>query len=228
LEHHSILYGPVNRLLIRLLGEPPVEKMSPGAAAFWFPDGKEAWIPDAAIMTLLLLLLFLVFFPMAARKYRRERPGGVQNFLEMIVDAIRGLIDDVIGHGAEKKYLNILGTFAIFIFAANLFGPSSPPAPPGPFDDGRLASSSSTSQPGFREHGFGYLRHGAGVCRTVFPSRDDRQLRLILSLSLRLFMNIYGEHTATGISPASPPRCPGLSWRWGSSPPSCSPSSSSP
>ena len=29
-EHHSILYGPVNRLLIRLFGAPPVEKLSPG------------------------------------------------------------------------------------------------------------------------------------------------------------------------------------------------------
>jgi hypothetical protein len=35
MEHHSILYEPVNRLLIALLGEPPVGRMSPGAAAFW-------------------------------------------------------------------------------------------------------------------------------------------------------------------------------------------------
>jgi len=31
-EHHSILYGPINALLIRLFGEPPVEKLSPGWA----------------------------------------------------------------------------------------------------------------------------------------------------------------------------------------------------
>src|SRR5262245_63014614 len=96
--------------------------MSPAAATFWFPDGKEAWIPDPAIMTLLLMLFFVVFFPLAARKFRREKPGGVQNFLEMMVDAIRGLVEDVIGHGASKKYLNIIGALAIFIFGANLFG----------------------------------------------------------------------------------------------------------
>ena len=74
-EHHSFLYGPVNRLLIHLLGPPPVEKMSPGAAAFFFPDGKEAWIPDAALMALLVLLIFAVFLPLAARRYDRQRPG---------------------------------------------------------------------------------------------------------------------------------------------------------
>jgi len=45
--------------------------VSPGAAAFFFPDGKEAWIPDAALMTLLLLLIFAIFFPWLARRYSR-------------------------------------------------------------------------------------------------------------------------------------------------------------
>ena len=67
-EHHSILYGPINALLIRLFGEPPVEKLSSGWASFLFPDGKEAWIPDAAIMTLLLTLLIAILFPLAARR----------------------------------------------------------------------------------------------------------------------------------------------------------------
>jgi len=88
-EHHSILYGPVNRLLIALLGPPPVERMSPGAAAFWFPDGRSAWIPDAAIMALLVLVIFAVFLPLAARRYDKERPGRVQNFLEMVVAGVR-------------------------------------------------------------------------------------------------------------------------------------------
>jgi F-type H+-transporting ATPase subunit a len=207
LEHHSILYGPVNRLLIRLLGEPPVEKMSPGAAAFWFPDGKEAWIPDPAIMTLLLLLLFVVFFPLAARKYRREKPGGVQNFLEMIVDAVRGLVEDVIGHGAQKKYLNIIGTFAVFIFVANLFGFFFFLTPP----TGVLSTTVALALisfvyfnfEGIREHGFGYLKHFMGpvlwLAPLFFIIEMISNFARILSLSLRLFMNIFGEHTATGI-----------------------------
>ena len=207
MEHHSILYGPVNRLLIRLLGEPPVEKMSPGAAAFWFPDGKEAWIPDAALMTLLLLLLFVIFFPLAARRYRREKPGAVQNFLEMIVDAIRGLVEDVIGHGASKKYLNIIGAFALFIFVGNLFGFFFFLTPP----TGVLSTTVALAvvsfvyfnYEGIREHGFGYLKHFMGpvlwLAPLFFIIEMISNFARILSLSLRLFMNIFGEHTATGI-----------------------------
>jgi F-type H+-transporting ATPase subunit a len=208
LEHHSILYGPINRLLIRLLGEPPVEKMSPGAAAFWFPDGKEAWIPDAAIMTLLLLLLFAVFFPLAARRYRREKPGGVQNFLEMIVEGIRSLTEDVIGHGASKKYLSIIGALAVFIFVGNLFGLFFFLQPP----TGVLSTTVALAvisflyfnYQGIKEHGvLAYLKHFMGpvlwLAPLFFIIEMIGNFARILSLSLRLFMNIYGEHTATGI-----------------------------
>ena len=208
MEHHSILYGPVNRLLIRLFGEPPVEKLSSGAAAFWFPDGKHAWIPDPAIMTLLLLVLFAVFFPLASRRYRRDRPGGVQTFLEMVVSGIRSLLEDVIGHGAEKKYLYMIGAFAIFIFAANLFGLFFFLQPP----TGALSTTVALALvsfvyfnfQGIREHGvFGYLKHFMGpvlwLAPLFFVIEMIGNFARILSLSLRLFMNIYGEHTATGI-----------------------------
>jgi F-type H+-transporting ATPase subunit a len=208
MEHHSILYEPVNRLLIRLLGVPPVERLSPSASSFWFPDGKEAWIPDPALMTLLLLLVFAVFFPLAARRYRRERPGGVQNFLEMIVEGIRSLIEDVIGHGAQMKYLPIIGAFAVFIFVGNLFGLFFFLQPP----TGALSTTVALALisfvyfnwQGIREHGLlGYLKHFMGpvlwLAPLFFVIEMIGNFARILSLSLRLFMNIYGEHTATGI-----------------------------
>ncbi len=208
MEHHSILYGPVNRLLIHLLGEPPVGKMSPGARAFWFPDGPHVWIPDPALMTLLLLLFFAVFFPLAARKYRRERPGGVQTFLEMIVSFNRDLIEDVIGHDTQKRYLAMIGGFAVFIFVANLFGLFFFLSPPtGSFSTTvalALVSFVYFNAQGFREHGFfGYLKHFMGpvlwLAPLFFVIEMIGNFARILSLSLRLFMNIYGEHTATGI-----------------------------
>jgi F-type H+-transporting ATPase subunit a len=207
-EHHSILYEPVNRLLVALLGPPPVERMSPGAAAFFFPDGKSAWIPDHAIMTLLLLLIFVVFLPLAARRYDRQRPGRVQNFLEMVVSGVRSLVADVIGHGAERKYLNVIGGFALFIFVANVFGLFFFLQPP----TGTLSTTVALAvlsfvyfnAQGVKEHGFfGYLRHFMGpvlwLAPLFFVIEMIGNFARILSLSLRLFMNIYGEHTATGI-----------------------------
>ena len=225
MEHHSILYGPVNRLLIRLFGEPPVGRMSPDAAAFWFPDGKEAWIPDAALMGILVLLLFAVFLPLAARRYNKARPGGVQNFLEMLVDSIGSLLDDVIGHGARKKYIWMIGSMAVFIGVSNLFGMFFFLTPPTAVFSSTLALAVLSffyfNWQGVRENGlFGYLRHFAGP--SLMPERPSKLLFIallpavlifgalffaietignfarILSLSLRLFMNISGEHTVTG------------------------------
>ncbi len=207
MEHHSILYGPVNRLLIRLFGEPPVEKMSPGRAAFWFPDGKEAWIPDPALMGVLVLLLFAVFLPLAARRYDKNRPGGVQNFLEMLVDGLRGLLDDVIGHGAQKKYLWMLGSFAIFIGVSNLFGMFFFLTPPTGVLSTTLALAVVSflyfNWQGIKSNGLiGYLRHFMGpiwwLAPLFFVIEIIGNFARILSLSLRLFMNISGEHTVTG------------------------------
>lgn len=226
MEHHSILYGPVNRLLIALLGPVPVAKVAtPWLREFLFPDGAQAWIPDTAIMALLLALIVAVLFPLAARRFNRERPGGVQNFLEMVVDGIRGLLVDVIGHGAEHRYLSMIGSFALFIFLGNLFGLIFPLQPP----TGSLSTTVALAViafvyfnwQGIKEQGFlGYLKHFAGP--TLMEGKPSLLLRVsmfpllfifaalffgiemignfarILSLSLRLFMNISGEHTVTG------------------------------
>ena len=206
MEHHSILYGPVNRLLIRLLGEPPVDKMSKGAAAFWFPDGKEAWIPDPALMGVLVLLLFAVFLPLAARRYDKSRPGGLQNFLEMLVDGLRGLLDDIIGHGAQK-YLWMLGSFAVFIGVSNLFGMFFFLTPPTGVLSTTLALAIVSflyfNWQGIKSNGvIGYLKHFMGpiwwLAPLFFVIEIIGNFARILSLSLRLFMNISGEHTVTG------------------------------
>ena len=226
MEHHSVFYGPVNRLLISILGAPPVEKIkTPWLREFLFPDGTRAWVPDTAIMTLLLTLLIAILFPLAARRFNSERPGGVQNFLELVVDGLRSLLGDVIGHGASLKYLSIVGTFAIFIFLANLFGLLFPLQPP-------TASLSTTvalalisfvyfNWQGIKEHGLGkylwqltgpsVLPHSPTLLQRIdwFPLvallfiifvtvESISNLARILSLSVRLFMNISGEHTVTG------------------------------
>jgi len=207
MEHHSILYGPVNRLLLAILGPPPVAKFSAGWSKFLFPDGEHAWIPDTAIMVLLLTAIVAIVFPLAARRFDKQRPGGVQNFLEMIVDAIRGLLEDVIGHGAQKKYLPMIGALALFIFIGNLFGLLYPLQPP----TGSLSTTAALAViaflyfnwQGIKENGvIGFLKHFAGpvwwLAPLFFVIEIIGNFARILSLSLRLFMNISGEHTVTG------------------------------
>jgi F-type H+-transporting ATPase subunit a len=181
--------------------------MSPGAAAFFFPDGKEAWIPDAAIMTLLLLLLIAILFPLAARGFHRDKPSKLQSFLEMIVSFLRGLTDETIGHGGQK-YLPIVGGLFLFIAMGNLFGLFFFLQPP----TGSLSTTVALAvvsfvyfnYQGIREHGLGgYLKHFMGPLLLIAPLFFVIEIigtfARILSLSLRLFMNIFGEHTTTNV-----------------------------
>jgi F-type H+-transporting ATPase subunit a len=126
----------------------------------------------------------------------------------MIVEAFRSLLDDIIGHGAEKKYLAMIGTFGVFIFVANLFGLFFFLTPP----TGVLSTTVALAlisfvyfnAQGIKEQGvFGYLKHFMGpvlwLAPLFFVIEMIGNFARILSLSLRLFMNIYGEHTATGV-----------------------------
>jgi len=206
-EHHSILFRPINALLIRLLGEPPVDRLSPGVAHFFFPDGKEAWIPDTAIMAFLLTLVIFILFRMAASRYDLARPSKTQSFLEMVISFLRDLCEEAIGHGG-RAYVGVIGALFIFIAMGNLFGVFYFLQPP----TGSLSTTVALALVAFiyfnfhgvREHGLGgYLKHFMGPMLAIAPLffviEIIGTLARILSLSLRLFMNIFGEHTTTNV-----------------------------
>jgi F-type H+-transporting ATPase subunit a len=205
---HSILYGPVNRLLAALLGPPPVGRLAPGWRFFLFPDGEKIWLQDNVIMALLLLVALAVILPLATRSFRKRSPNWFQNLNEMIILAVRDLIDDVVGHGAGKKYLPLLGTFAYFILLSNLMGFFFFLTPPTSSFQTTLALALTSftffNVQGIREHGVaGYLKHFMGpmlfLAPLMFVIEIISILARIVSLSLRLAGNVGGEHIATGI-----------------------------
>jgi F-type H+-transporting ATPase subunit a len=205
---HSILYEPVNRLLAALLGAPPVGRLSPGWRTFLFPDGEKAWLQDNVIMALLLFSALAVILPIAKRSLRKRRPGWFQNLNEMIILALRDLIDDIVGHGAGKKYLPLLGAFTYFILLSNLMGFFFFLTPPTSSFQTTLALAVTSfvyfNAQGIREHGLGgYLRHFLGPIIWLAPLLFIVEMVSVCvrigSLSLRLVGNISGEHMATGI-----------------------------
>jgi F-type H+-transporting ATPase subunit a len=188
MEHeHSILYEPVNHLLQPILGFP---------------------VPDHVLMALLVLLISAIVFPLMSRRISRDNPGGFQHFLEVIVSGLKDLLEDIIGHGASKKYLYIIGAFACFIFVSNLFGLFfflQPPTgnPNTTFGLGLTAFLYYNWQ-GIKVQGLGhYLKHFLGpmplLAPLMLPIELIGHLARVLSLGMRLFGNIFGEHTATGI-----------------------------
>ncbi len=217
-QHYSILFGPVNALLAKIFGSPE------NAPSWWLhgvtiggvhiagiaPVDHETgavhgWVPDHVIMALLVFLLFAVTLPILSRKFRSDVPAGAQNVLEVFVDFLRGLIKENIPHTGEK-YLPVVGAFFFFITVSNLVGQLFFLQPPTSSLNTTFALSLSClvffNAAGVKAHGpIGYLKTFAGpsaaLAILVFPIEMIGNLARGLSLAMRLFGNIYGEHTAT-------------------------------
>lgn len=194
-EHaHSIVYGPVNAAWDWLLG-------ATGLDARW----GQVEVPDHVAMSLLILgLCAVIFVPMRFR-LRKERPGKFQQILELLVEGIEGMLDDVVGHGASRRYLPIIGALSIFILFSNLSGLFFFLQPPTTSTNTTFALSFTAflyyHWVGIRRHGISYFKFLLGPVTWLFilfiPLELISHLARALSLSLRLFGNIFGEHTVS-------------------------------
>jgi len=189
-EHESsFLYVPVN--------------------ALWHSvQHRYVWdIPDHVIMAALVLLISCIIFPLASRRISKENPGPLQHILELTVQGLKDLLHDVIGKEGES-FLYIIGAFAVFIFISNIFGLFYFLQPPtsNPNTTFALAITSFLyyNYQGIKTQGLlHYLKHFGGPIWWLFPLMFVIEIianfARILSLGMRLFGNIFGEHTATGI-----------------------------
>lgn len=188
MEHeHSILYGPVN--------------------ALWHAIGFGWSIPDHVINAAFVLLLSLIIFPLVAKRISRENPSGFQHILELVVQGLKDMLHDIVGHGSGR-FLPIVGAFAVFIFLSNIMGLFFFLSPPTSNPNTTFALSLSAflyyNYQGIKSQGLlHYLKHFGGPVWWLFPLMFLIEMignfARIISLSMRLFGNIFGEHTATGI-----------------------------
>jgi F-type H+-transporting ATPase subunit a len=204
--HHaySFLYEPVNRLLIALLGQPSERWLELMGAE----HGQVFWLPDHVIMAMLAVAVVAALVIPVSRHLSVEQPGNLQQMLELTVRGLEDLLEDVIGHGAGKQFLGFIGALAVFIFVCNIFGLFFFIQPPTANPSTTFALSITAfifyNVVGVREQGvLKYLKHFAGplpaLAIIMVPIEIISHLARILSLALRLFGNIFGEHTATGI-----------------------------
>ena len=188
MEHeHSILYEPFNKYIWR--------------HAFGFD------VPDHVVMALLVLAISLIVFPLMSRRISRDNPGGFQQFLEIIVDGLKGLLHEIIGPHSER-FLYIMGGFAAFIFVSNLFGLFFFLQPPTANVNTTFAMSITAflyyNWQGIKTQGLlHYLAHFGGpvwwLAPLMFLIEMIGNFARILSLAMRLFGNIFGEHAAAGV-----------------------------
>ncbi|MEW6367371.1 MAG: F0F1 ATP synthase subunit A [Acidobacteriota bacterium] len=157
-------------------------------------------IPDHVAMALIVAVL-LVGFSWAMRNRYRLIPGPGQQVIELIVDFFRGLLLDVVGEKGAK-YLPVVGTLGLFILASNLIGLIPTCASPTANLNVTVACAVTIfiyyHASGIREQGIlHYLKHFAGpipaLAPIVVPIEIISHFSRIVSLSVRLFGNIFGE-----------------------------------
>jgi F-type H+-transporting ATPase subunit a len=154
-----------------------------------------------------VVMVILTALALAAARRPALVPTGLQNAMEAALEFILGLIDDVIGPEG-RRYLPLIATLGLYIFASNLLG--LVPGFTAPTDNVNTTASCALvvfftyHWIGIRQHGlWAYLKHFAGpmpaLAPLMVPIELISHLARPLSLTLRLFGNMLGGHILLSI-----------------------------
>ena len=183
LEHPSPLVALINALLA--------------------PLGIHA--PDHVVFCALICVIVLALGLAVRSRLSVENPGKLQIMLEDVVTFFVGVLESNMGHKG-RQFLPLLGALFVFIWIGNMMGQIP----------GLGAPTSNINVPfacaitlwlyyhfqGIKAQGpFSYIKHFAvmpGVpivmAPVIFVIEVISHLSRVLSLTLRLFGNVFGEH----------------------------------
>ena len=182
--------GPVVAAALRALGRP-------------VPAHGDI-IPDYIVMAGLIVVFWTIVCLVARRRLSVDNPGKLQIVIEDAVGAVQSMLHDYVG-SKGPRYLAIVATMFVFILSANLMGLipglKSPTANINVTLGCALTVAVYYHIQGVKEQGIGpYLKHFAAppgaplfIAPIILPIEIISHLSRVLSLSLRLFGNIFGE-----------------------------------
>ncbi len=148
-------------------------------------------------------IVFLVLIGAVVTRNLKKIPGPMQNFLEILVGGLDDFFSGVLGPGAQR-HTPILITMFLYILTMNLMGLTGVLVPPTASLNMTVALALVAivyvQLQGIRAHGIkGYIMHFVGEPIWLFPLMLPLhiigELAKPLSLSFRLFGNIFGEET---------------------------------
>jgi F-type H+-transporting ATPase subunit a len=159
-----------------------------------------------------LLMLLVVSWRIRASLRKAKDPlipedrFSTRNICEIIVQALQGQLRSIIGHHGER-YMTLIGGLFLYIFFCNILGviPGFVPATDSLSTNLALAGIVFLfyNYQGFKEHGIGYLKQFAGpivwLAPLMFLIEVLSHLFRPMSLSIRLFGNMFGDHMVLGI-----------------------------
>ena len=176
-------------------------------------EGEAAFhVSNAILIVLIILVLVVIGRPRGNAEDRADEeliPSEkltVRNIMELMVSSIVKIMEDSMGHAAPR-FLYLVGGLAFFILFSNLSGLVPGFFPPTDNINTTAACALTvffaTHYYGFKEHGISYLKHFAGpfwwLAWLMIPIEIISHLARPMSLSLRLFGNIMGDHKVASI-----------------------------
>jgi F-type H+-transporting ATPase subunit a len=180
----------------------------PMVAAMLEPFGRHVdpahAIPDYLVMAILIVLSVTTLSLIVRSRLSVENPGKLQILMEDAVGAVGGILEEWIGPNG-RRYLPLIATLGIFILLGNYAG----------LVPGLMAPTSNINvtlgcaltiwvyyhYQGIREQGaVAYFKHFAAppgaplfIAPIMLPIELISHMSRVMSLSLRLFGNIFGE-----------------------------------
>lgn len=160
------------------------------------------------IMMSMMIIMFLGVFSMVATRNLKKIPVGLQAFLEIVVEALDNFVKSVFGKLSDK-FLPFIGSLFLYILIMNLIGQIPGFHSPTTSYNTTLALALlvfiATQYYGLKHNGpIKYFKHMLGEPKWMAPMQFP--LHLIqeyftrpLSLSVRLFGNLMGQHTVLAI-----------------------------
>jgi F-type H+-transporting ATPase subunit a len=200
--------------LNRLFGTPVLALLQ---ALHIHPKHPATPISNSFAMELLVVLLLTIFFIAVRTRLSVERPGGLQHTMEAIYGFVGNMADEVIGHHSQK-YVPYLITLGMFILCCNLIGLvpglESPTAVPIVPLGCALLTWFYYHYEGVKTNGpVGHLKHFMGpqdkeipwyirwfLPILLFPIEIFSHLARIMSLTVRLFANMFAGEMVTLVS----------------------------
>jgi F-type H+-transporting ATPase subunit a len=198
LEHALWIVDVVNALLGR-----PV-KAALEALGFHVAAEHGTVIPNYLVMVMLIVAVLTVLSLIIRSRLSVENPGKLQIVFEDALTAVLNLLEEWIGPKG-RNYLPLIATFGIFILFGNYMGLIPGLMAPTSNINVTLGCAITTwvyyHFHGLKEQGLvNYIKHFAmppgspvAMAPLMFFIEIISHLSRVLSLSLRLFGNIFGE-----------------------------------
>lgn len=148
-----------------------------------------------------IVILFLAIISYLGTRRMQKVPGRLQGILEMLVTGLFDFVEGVIGPGG-RKYAPFVASLFIYILLMNVFGVipgyKSPTSGLNMTIALALCAFFYVQTQALKANGFvGYIKHYVGdpwwLGPLMLPIHIIGEIAKPLSLSIRLFGNIFGE-----------------------------------